>query len=107
MQDASKQYSDCAIGRAVQMARVSEEPAETIARAALGGCALLRQQYLAVVAQELGIIMTPERAETQRKKKRRLERSSAMSSPPAPPKGRRRPMTAEPAPGLQLGARAA
>jgi hypothetical protein len=67
VQDASKQYSDCAIGRAVQMARVSEEPAETIARAALGGCALLRQQYLAVVARELRIIMTLERAAEEEK----------------------------------------
>ncbi len=67
VQDASKQYSDCAIGRAVQMARVSEELAETIARAALGGCALLRQQYLAVVAQELSVIMTPERAAEEEK----------------------------------------
>ena len=49
------------------MARVSEEPAETIARAALGGCALLRQQYLAVVAQELDIVMTPERAAEEEK----------------------------------------
>jgi hypothetical protein len=39
VQDASKQYRDCVIGRAVQMARVSEESAEPIARAALGGCA--------------------------------------------------------------------
>ena len=62
VQDASKQYSDCVIGRAVQMAQVSAEPAETIARAALGGCALLRQQYLAVVARELDTVMTPERA---------------------------------------------
>jgi hypothetical protein len=30
VQDASKQYSDCAIGRAVQMAHVSAEPAETL-----------------------------------------------------------------------------
>ena len=67
VQDASKQYSDCVIGRAVQMARVSAEPAETIARAALGGCALLRQQYLAVVARELDIVMTPERAAEEEK----------------------------------------
>ncbi len=67
VQDAQKQYSDCVIGRAVQMARVSAEPAETIARAALGGCALLRQQYLAVVARELDIVMTPERAAEEEK----------------------------------------
>ena len=67
VQDASKQYSDCAIGRAVQMAHVSAEPAETIARAALGGCALLRQQYLAVLARELDIVMTPERAAEEEK----------------------------------------
>jgi hypothetical protein len=46
---------------------VSEEPAETIAGAALGGCALLRQQYLADVARELRIIMTPERAAEEEK----------------------------------------
>lgn len=67
VQDASKQYSDCVIGRAVQMAQVSAEPAETIARAALGGCALLRQQYLAVVARELDTVMTPERAAEEEK----------------------------------------
>jgi hypothetical protein len=61
------EYSDCVVGRAVQMAHLSEEPAETIARAALGGCALLRQQYLAVVARELDIVMTPERAAEEEK----------------------------------------
>jgi hypothetical protein len=67
VQVASRQYSDCVIGRAVQMAHVSAEPAETIARAALGGCALLRQQYLAVVARELDITMTPERTAQEEK----------------------------------------
>lgn len=67
VQDSSKQYSDCITGRAVQMAHVSAEPAETIARAALGGCALLRQQYLAVVARELDTVMTPERAAEEEK----------------------------------------
>lgn len=67
VQDASKQYSDCTIGRAVQMAHVSAEPAETIARAAIGGCALIRKQYLAVVAQELDTVMTPERAAEEEK----------------------------------------
>jgi len=67
VQDASKQYSDCVIGRAVQMARVSEESAEPTARAALGGCALLRQQYIVVLARELDIGMTPERAAQEEK----------------------------------------
>jgi hypothetical protein len=67
VQDASKHYSGCIIGRAVHMAHVSAEPAETIARAALGCCALLRQQYLAVVARELDTVMTPERAAEEEK----------------------------------------
>ena len=67
VQDPSKQYSDCTLGRAVQMARMSNEPAETIAHAALGGCALARMPYLGVLARALGIILTPERAAQEEK----------------------------------------
>ena len=67
VQDASKQYDDCVTGRAVQMARSSQETAETIAKAALGGCGLPRRQYLAVFAKALDIAMTPERAAEEEK----------------------------------------
>lgn len=67
VKDASDQYGKCTLEHAADMARVSNEPAETIARAALGGCALLRQQYLAVLARRLGIVMTREIAAQEEK----------------------------------------
>jgi hypothetical protein len=67
VKDASDQYSKCTLERAIEFARVSNEPAEIIARAALGGCGLLRQQYLTVLARVLGIVMTSEIAAQEEK----------------------------------------
>jgi hypothetical protein len=46
-------YSDCAISAALVMARISPEPAEVIARAAVGKCAAERERYLTAVSNEL------------------------------------------------------
>lgn len=60
VKQASAEYAKCTMDRATEFARVSTEPAETIVRAAMGGCSILRQQYLGVLAQRLGIAMTRE-----------------------------------------------
>ncbi|MGB7973811.1 MAG: hypothetical protein WCF81_05560 [Roseiarcus sp.] len=67
VQDASKQYGDCAVGRAEEMARTSKEAAETIARAALGVCSLSRQQYLVALARALDVPLTPQIAAQEEK----------------------------------------
>jgi hypothetical protein len=67
VKQASDQYAKCTTDRAVEFARVSNEPAETIARAALGGCSVLREQYLAALARGLGIVMTREIAAQEEK----------------------------------------
>jgi hypothetical protein len=67
VKQASDQYAKCTTDRAIDFARASKEPAEVIARAALGGCSAIRQQYLAVLARGLGIIMTREIAAQEEK----------------------------------------
>ena len=67
VKQASDQYAKCTTDRAIEFARVSNESAETIARAALGGCSALREQYLAALARGLGIVMTPEIAAQEEK----------------------------------------
>ena len=67
VKQASDKYARCTTDRATEFARVSNEPAEIIARAALGGCSVLREQYLAALARALGIVMTREIAAQEEK----------------------------------------
>jgi hypothetical protein len=67
VKQASAEYAKCTMERATEFARVSTEPAETVVRAAMGGCSILRQQYLGALARRLGITMTREIAAQEEK----------------------------------------